>query len=115
VVATVKLRDGRKVKVTQFLVILRCHVPALACKRLAGGKSLSCRTRTPLGVRKVKIVATGPNGEKATGSATVTKGKYTATLRSKVALPPGTYIYRHVGTTRKRGERFFMVRLFTVT
>lgn len=115
VVATVKLRDGRKVKVTQFLVILRCHVPALACKRLAGGNRLSCHTRTPLSVRKVKIVATGPNGEKATGSATVKKGKYTATLRSRAALAPGTYVYKHVGTTKHRGERFFMVRLFSVT
>jgi uncharacterized repeat protein (TIGR01451 family) len=115
VVATVRLRDGRRIRVTQFLVILRCHVPSLACHRLAGGKSLSCRTSTPLGVRRVRIVATGPNGETATGSASVTRGRYTATLRSRAALPAGTYVYKHVGTTRHRGERFFMVRLFTVS
>lgn len=114
VVATVRLRDGRKVRVTQFLVVLRCHVPALACTRLAGGKSLRCHTGTPLGVRRVRITATGPNGETATGSANVKRGRYTATLRSKVALPAGVYVYKHVGAGKRRGERFFMVRLFTV-
>jgi hypothetical protein len=43
-----------------------------------------------------------------------TCSRYSVTLRSRVALPAGVYVYKHVGTTKRRGERFFMVRLFTV-
>jgi hypothetical protein len=114
VVAAVVLRDGRKAKVTQFLVILRCHVPKLACKRLSGGRRLRCVTRTPLAVRRVRVSASGPGNETARGTASVKRGRYTVTLTSRVALPAGVYIYKHVGTTKRRGERFFMVRLFTV-
>ena len=115
IVAVVVLRDGRRVRLTQFLVILRCNVPRLACKRLTGGKRLRCQTSTPLAVRRVSVTVTGPNNETARGIALVSRGRYTVIVTSRVALPAGVYIYRHVGTTRKRGERFFMVRLFTVT
>jgi hypothetical protein len=112
--ALVRLRDGRRVRLTQFLVILRCHVPALACRRLAGNHLLRCRTNTPLGVLRVRVTATGPGNQVARGSATVRRGRYTVLLTSRSVLPPGVYVYKHVGTTRRRGERFFMVRLFTV-
>ena len=115
VVVKVVLRDGRTVRVTQLLVILRCHVPKLACKRLSGGRRLRCSTRTPLAVRRVRVVATGPANEVARGSAKVKRGRYTVDLSSKTALSAGIYVYKHVGTTKRRGERFFMVRLFTVT
>jgi hypothetical protein len=65
-------------------------------------------------VLRVRVRATGPGGETATGTARVRRGRYSVTLRSRVALLVGVYVYKHVGTTKRRGERFFMVRLFTV-
>ena len=35
--------------------ILRCHPPAVACKRASGGSQLTCISKTPLGGRKVKV------------------------------------------------------------
>jgi hypothetical protein len=45
----------------------------------------------------------------------VTRGRYTVTVRSSTALQPGNYAYKHVATTARRGQRFQMIRLVTVT
>jgi hypothetical protein len=113
-VAQVTLASGRKVNIRQFFIIVRCSVPRVACRRLTA-TSLRCSTRTPLGVRRVRVSAASPAGGTATGSARVTRGRYSVTLRAKVSLPPGRYTYRHLGTTRRRGERMTMVRFVTVT
>jgi hypothetical protein len=113
-VAQVTLAGGRKVNIRQFFIIVRCSVPRVACRRLTA-TSLRCSTRTPLGVRRVRVSAASPAGGTATGSALVTRGRYSVTLRAKVSLPPGRYTYRHLGTTRRRGERMTMVRFVAVT
>jgi hypothetical protein len=114
IVAQVTLASGRKVSIRQFFIIVRCSVPRVACKRLSA-TSLRCNTRTPLGVRRVRVTAASPAGGTARGSARVTRGRYTVTLRAKVSLPPGRYTYRHLGTTRRRGERMTMIRYVAVT
>jgi hypothetical protein len=108
------LRDGRRASVTQFFVVLRCPLPRVTCQRLGDGRSLRCSTRTPLGARRVKVTVTRSAGEAATGSATVTRGRYTVTVRSAVALSPGSYAYKHVATTNRRGQRFQMIRAVVV-
>ncbi|MDX6698657.1 MAG: hypothetical protein QOE65_2054 [Solirubrobacteraceae bacterium] len=113
-VAAVALASGKSVVITQHFVILRCTVPKVSCKR-TGDKTLRCSTRTPLGVRRVTVSAASPAGGRAVGSAPVSRGKYTVTLRSAVSLPPGVYLYRHVGTTGRRGEKMTMVRQVTVS
>lgn len=112
--AKVTLRDGRSVTVTQFLVVLRCPLPRVTCTRQADGRSLRCTAKTPLGARGVKVVVTRSATETAKGSATVRNGRYSVTVRSSVLLPPGRYAYKHVATTRKRGQRFQMIRLVVV-
>ncbi|HVE67863.1 MAG TPA: hypothetical protein VNB64_04710 [Solirubrobacteraceae bacterium] len=113
-VAALQLANGRLVVITQHFVIVRCSVPAVTCAR-TGAMTLRCSTRTPLGVRRVRISAASPAGGSAIGTATVVRGRYTATLRARVSLPPGRYTYRHVGTTARRGERMVMLRYVTVT
>ena len=112
-VARVTLSNGRTVPIRQFFIIVRCAVPRVACTRLSP-TSLRCNSRTPLGVRRVRASATSPAGGRATGAAVVRRGRYTVTLRSRVALPAGRYTYRHVGTTRRRGERMVMIRYVAV-
>ena len=56
----------------------------------------------------------GLDGLKATGSAAVKKGRYTVTVRSAKPLVPGHYLFKHVATTAKKGEKLFMVRSITV-
>ena len=89
-------------------------MPRVACQRLTA-TSLRCNTRTPLGVRRVRVSAASPAGGTARGTARVTRGRYTVTLRANVSLPPGRYTYRHLGTTGRRGERMTMIRFVTVT
>ena len=113
-VATVALRDGRKVTVTQFFVVLRCPLPPVSCRRLTDGRSLRCSARTPLGARRVKVTVTRSDSQTAKGSAAVTNGRYTVTVRSAAQLPAGKYAYKHVATTRNPGQRFQMIRLVTV-
>jgi hypothetical protein len=115
VVATVTLTSGKKVVLTQVLTILTCHVPPTKCARKAGGKTVVCSAGTPLTGRRVRVTLLGNVTQKATGSATVSKGKYTVTLHSATALTAGTYAYKHVVTTRKAGQRYFMIRLVKVT
>jgi hypothetical protein len=113
-VAAVVLRDGRKVTVTQFFVVLRCRLPRVSCRRLTDGRSLRCSARTPLGARRVKVTVSRSDSQTAKGSAAVTNGRYTVTVHSAVQLPAGKYAYKHVATTRKPGQRFQMIRLVTV-
>jgi hypothetical protein len=112
--AKVTLRDGRKVTVTQFFVVLRCPLPPVSCKRQADGRSLRCNARTPLGARKVKVTVTRSAAETAKGSATVTNGRYTVTVRSSTPLATGRYAYKHVATTSRRGQKFQMIRIVEV-
>ncbi len=114
VVATVTLKNGKKVKVKQLLVILRCPLPATSCKRGAGGRSLTCSSKTPLGARRVRVTVLGLGGLTATGSAAVKKGRYTVTVRSAKPLAAGHYLFKHVATTARKGEKLFMVRSITV-
>lgn len=113
-VAVVQLASGRLVVITQHFVILRCTVPRVACTRV-NARTLRCSTRTPFGVRRVNASAASPAGGTARGTAVVTNGRYTVTLRAQVDLPPGTYTYRHLGFTRRRGERMTMIRRVNVT
>jgi hypothetical protein len=110
--ATVTLANGKKATATQLLVVLRCPLPAVTCKR--AGPALSCASRTPLGAIRVKATLINSAGKSvAAGSAPVKKGRYTATLRGTV--PAGRYQYRHVATTRRRGEKLLMVRVVAIT
>jgi hypothetical protein len=113
--AKVTLSSGKTVTLQQLAVVLRCSPPATTCKRVGDGHKLTCNSKTPLGGRRVKVTVVRLPTEKATGSATVSKGKYTVTVSSSTALGPGTYAYKAIVTTKRRGERFQMLRLVTVT
>ena len=63
----------------------------------------------------VRVTASLTKREVATGTATVSNGRYTTTLRSSVPLSAGTYPYTHVVTTRLPGQRNYMLRLVRVT
>ena len=116
ITAVVVLSTGRSVALIQRMVILRCHVPAAACKRLGDGRRLRCRSRTPLGGRRVNVTVTRSAAETAKGGpAVVRRGRYTVIVRSATPLGVGTYAYKAIVRTRKRGERFQMIRLVTVT
>jgi RTX calcium-binding nonapeptide repeat (4 copies) len=109
--ATVTLTSGKKATATQLLVVLRCPLPIVTCKRATG--KVTCASRTPLGALRVKASLINSAGKTvASGSAPVKQGKYTATLRGTV--PAGRYQYRHVATTRRRGERLLMVRVVAI-
>ena len=115
VVANVVVNNAGRARLTQKMVILRCHVPATRCKRQAGGRKLRCTSRTPLAGRRVRVTVTRSSTETATGSASVARGRYAVTLSSRTQLGAGTYAYKAVVRTRRRGERFQMIRLVTVT
>jgi hypothetical protein len=65
--------------------------------------------------RRVKVTVTRSAAETATGSATVTRGRYTTIVSSRTPLRAGVYAYKAVVRTGKRGERFQMIRRVTVT
>jgi hypothetical protein len=115
VVANVVVNNAGRARLTQKMVILRCHVPATRCKRQAGGRKLRCTSRTPLAGRRVRVTVTRSSTETATGSASVSRGRYTVTVSSRTQLGAGTYAYKAIVRTRRRGERFQMIRLVTVT
>ena len=115
VVANVVVNNAGRARLTQKMVILRCHVPATRCKRQAGGRKLRCTSRTPLAGRRVRVTVTRSSTETATGSASVSRGRYTVTVSSRTQLGAGTYAYKAIVRTRKRGVRFQMIRLVTVT
>jgi hypothetical protein len=115
VVANVVVNNAGRARLTQKMVILRCHVPATRCKRQAGGRKLRCTSRTPLAGRRVRVTVTRSSTDTATGSASVARGRYAVTVSSRTQLGAGTYAYKAVVRTRRRGERFQMIRLVTVT
>jgi hypothetical protein len=115
VVANVVVNNAARARLTQKMVILRCHVPATRCQRQAGGRKLRCTSRTPLAGRRVRVTVTRSATETATGSASVTRGRYGVTVSSRTPLGAGTYAYKAIVRTRRRGERFQMIRLVTVT
>lgn len=115
VTATVTLTNGRRVVLTQFLVILRCHVPPASCRRRAGGRTVVCRSGTPRGGRRVTVTLVGTGEQRATGSARVKRGRYAVTLHSATALTAGTYDYKHTVTTSKPRQRYYMIRRVTVS
>jgi hypothetical protein len=114
VTATVLLTNGRVVQLTQFMVILRCHPPVASCKRQGNLKRMRCTANTPLGGRRVRVTVTQGAGQTATGSASVSRGRYTVIVFSRTVLAPGVYAYKAIVTTNRRGERFQMIRLVTV-
>jgi hypothetical protein len=115
IVAIVTLADGRRVRLTQMMVILRCHLPRVTCRRLGDGRQLLCTSRTPLAGRRIRVVVTRSAAETATGTARVTRGRYTVTVTAAAPLGAGVYAYKGVVRTNRRGERFQMLRLVTVT
>jgi hypothetical protein len=113
--AKVTLRDGRTITVVQFFEVLRCPLPPVSCQRLADGHSLRCTGGTPLRARKVKVTVIHSTSQTARGTASVTRGRYTVTVRSSTALPAGRYAYKYVATTARRGQNFQVIRLVSVT
>jgi hypothetical protein len=71
----------------------------------------------PLRARGVKVTVTGLPGQKATGSAKVKfkkgakKGTYTLTMKTPVTFLPGRFVYKHVATTTRKGEKLLAVRV----
>jgi hypothetical protein len=116
VVAVIVFANGRSVKLTQFMIILKCHVPKTTCKRTGKAqKSMFCSSRTPLSGRRARVTVTRSAAETAKGGpAKITNGRYSVTVRSANSLGPGVYAYKAVITTNRRGVRFQMIRLVTV-
>jgi hypothetical protein len=61
------------------------------------------------------VTVTRSSTDTATGSASVTRGRYAVIVTSRTQLGAGTYAYKAVVRTGRRGERFQMIRLVTVT
>jgi hypothetical protein len=114
VTATVTLTSGRRVVLTQYMIILKCKVPTANCKLAPGGKRMTCSSLTPLSAIRARITVTRGGGQTATGTTAVRRGRYTAILRSTRALTPGVYAFKHVLNTRNPRLRFYMIRLVTV-
>lgn len=118
--ARVTLASGRTVTVREVVAVVRCPVPRVTCKRLSGGTRLRCSATMPRRTRRVRVTVTGAPGQKATGSARVRvkrgsrKATYKLTMKPRTALPAGSYVYRHVATTSRRGERLLAVRVIVV-
>ena len=120
IAARVTLARGGKVTVREVIAVVRCPVPPVTCKRLSGGTRLKCSSTMPRRARRVRVTITGRPGQKATGSTRVTlrkgarKATYRLTIKPKGALPAGSYVYRHVATTSRRGERLLAVRVIVL-
>ena len=120
IAARVKLAGGKKVTIREVVAVLRCSVPPVTCKRLSGGSRLRCSSTMPRRARRVRVTVTGRPGQKASGTAPVRlkkgarKATYKLTMTPKTALPAGRYVYRHVATTTRRGERLLAVRVVVV-
>jgi hypothetical protein len=113
--ANAVISNGASARLTQFMVILRCSVPAVTCQRLGDGRRLRCTSRTPLSGRRVAVTVTRSATQTARGSASVIRGRYTAIVSSSTPLARGVYAYKAIVRTAKRGERFQMIRRVTVT
>ena len=112
--AVVVLSNGVRVTLVQKMVILKCRGPAAICKRGSSPLQLRCTANTPLSGRKVSVTLTGAAGQRATGSANVSGGRYGITLRSAAPLGPGTYAYKAVVLSTQRGTKFQSLKRVTV-
>jgi hypothetical protein len=114
------LTDGRKITVNEIIVVLKCALPPVTCQRVSGGTRLKCSSSMPRRARTVKVTVAGPNGATANGSAKVKlrkdgqKGEYSMTMKPNATLPPGKYLYKHVATTTRQGEKLLATRILTL-
>lgn len=114
------LTDGRRITVNEIIVVLKCPLPPVTCQRVSAGTRLKCSSSMPRRARSVKVSVAGPNGVKANGSAKVKlrkdgkKGEYSVTMKPNATLPPGRYLYKHVATTTRKGEKLPATRILTL-
>jgi hypothetical protein len=105
------------VTVNDFVGLTKCPLPPVSCQRLVGGTQLKCSSSMPLRARKVTMTVFGADGKQAKGSAQVKakrgakKGSYTLTMKTPVTFLPGRYVYKHVATTTRKGEKLLAVRV----
>ena len=116
----VTLTNNRKVTVNDVIGLVKCPVPPVSCKRLSGGTRLKCSSSMPLRARSVSVTVFGADGKKAVGKAKVTakkgakKATFTLTMKTPVTFLPGRFVYKHVATTTRRGERLLAVRVLNL-
>lgn len=114
VTAVVVLSGGTRVTLVQRMVILRCSAPAAFCQRLGDGRRLRCTSGSPIGGRRARVTVTRSAAETATGSAIVSRGRYTVIVSARTALAPGVYAFKAVIRSARPGERFQAIRRVTV-
>ena len=118
--AVITLTNGKKVTVNEIITVLKCPLPPVTCQRLSGGTQLKCSSSMPLRARAVKVTVSGLPGQSASGNAKVTakkgakKGTYSLTMKPKSVLLPGKFVYKHVATTARKGEKLLAVRVLTL-
>ena len=116
----VTLTNNKKVTVNDFVTLTKCELPPVTCQILAGGAQLKCSSSMPLRARRVTVTVFGVDGKKASSSAPVTakkgakKGSYTLTMKTPVTFLPGRYVYKHVATTTRKGEKLLAVRVLNL-
>ena len=116
----VTLTNNKKVTVNDFVGLTKCPLPPVSCQRLSGGTQLKCSSSMPLRARSVSVTVFGADGKKARGKARVTakkgakKGSYTLTMKTPVTFLPGRYVYKHVATTTRKGEKLLAVRVLNL-
>jgi hypothetical protein len=116
----VTLTNNKKVTVNDVIGLVKCPLPPVSCQRLAGGAQLKCSSSMPLRARRVTVTVFGADGKKATTSAPVTakkgakKATFTLTMKTPVAFLPGRFVYKHVATTTRRGEKLLAVRVLNL-
>lgn len=118
--AVVTLTNGKSVTVNEIVTVLKCRCRRSPASASLAGPQLKCSSSMPLRARAVKLTVIGPGNVTATGTAKVTakrgakKRAYSATLKPKGTLLPGRYVYKHVATTRRKGEKLLAVRVLTL-
>jgi hypothetical protein len=74
----------------------------------------------PLRATAVKVTVVGAGPVTARGSARVTakkgakKGSYSLTMKSSSVMQPGRHLYKHVATTRRKGEKLMATRVLNL-
>ena len=95
-------------------------LPPVTCQILPGGAQLKCSSTMTLRARSVSVTVFGADGKKASGKAKVTakrgakKGTYTLTMKTPVTFLPGRFVYKHVATTTRKGEKLLAVRVLNL-
>jgi methionine-rich copper-binding protein CopC len=112
--AVIVLSSGVRVTLVQKMVILQCRAPAAFCQRVSNPRQLRCTANTPLSGRRASVTVTGGAGQRATGAANVSRGRYTVIVRSSTPLAAGVYAYKAVVRSSLRGVRFQSLRRVTV-